>query len=456
MKMLKLAIGIVLVIFTCSSLPARAADPLQQGATMVKDAISALLPEVAQPEQEDETVTETASPDSPQPVSTKASSQTPATRIDEVRPHLHVFGVSAHAPAGYSPAQMRRAYGFDLLSGDGTGQTIAIVDAYGSPTVQADLNVFCATYGIPTTTINIVYPTGVPTTTDTGWAMETALDVEWAHAIAPGATIMLVVAKDASWANMLAAVDYAVTNGASQVSMSFGALETADSVGYNRHFEANNVTFTASTGDNSENVAFPASSPNVVAVGGTTLHLDGTGNRISETAWKDGGGGVSQRFQMPGYQAAFYDAYGVYDFSKHRWYHYATARSHPTWYNGYNSTVTTTNSFRQVPDISYNADPATGVAVYYKGAWNVVGGTSAGAPQWAALFALVNSARSTAINIPNNALYQLGAPDVRASYFNDILTGQNGGGFSATNGYDQVTGMGTPISNNLIPALITK
>jgi subtilase family serine protease len=119
---------------------------------------------------------------------------------------------------------VRHAYGFDQVTATGAGQTIAIVDAYGSQSAQKDLNTFCSYFGIASTTLVIAYPQGKPGN-NTGWAQETSLDVQWAHVIAPNATILLVVAKSSSLNNLLGAVDYAVAYGASVVSMSWGAGE---------------------------------------------------------------------------------------------------------------------------------------------------------------------------------------------------------------------------------------
>src|SRR5579885_1838802 len=157
-----------------------------------------------------------------------------ADRRREVIPVGHTMHPPVHrsiipfatgsSPTGYTPQQLRHAYGFDQLSATGAGQTIAIVDAYGSPTIQADLDTFCAQFGIPSTTVAIYYPQGTPGT-NSGWAGETSLDVEWAHAIAPGATIVLVAARSASTTDLFAAVDYAVGLGAKQISMSWGGSE---------------------------------------------------------------------------------------------------------------------------------------------------------------------------------------------------------------------------------------
>ena len=338
--------------------------------------------------------------------------------------HLHIGDYANTGPAGYTPAQIRHAYGFDRIAHTGAGQKIAIIDAYGSPTIQNDLNAFCKYFGLPQTTVQIYYPNGKPTKTDSGWALETSLDVEWAHAIAPGATIILVVSKDATLGNLLNAVDYAVQLGAKQISMSWGATEFPTETAYDLHFNKTNVTFTASSGDNGAGVSWPAVSPYVVAVGGTTLSLNASGNVLSEVAWTGSGGGTSAYVSKPAYQAPF---------------QYTTKR--------------------MVPDVSYNANPATGFPVYdstpYSGrsGWFTVGGTSAGAPQWAALIALANCSTIVPVTQTDTPLYRLGAPNIRSLYFRDIISGNNGR-YNALIGYDEVTGLGSPLSNTMVPALV--
>jgi subtilase family serine protease len=185
----------------------------------------------------------------------------------------------------YSPAQIRTAYGVDQIAATGEGQKIGIVDAYGDPSIQTDLNNLCSYYGISSTTVQILYAQGQPKARNSGWALETALDVEWAHAIAPDATIILSVAKSAGFSDLLGAVDAAVKAGATVVSMSWGNTESAGVDAYDSHFKAPGVTYVASSGDSGElagpEVEWPASSPYVVSVGGTTLYLDAAGNRTT-------------------------------------------------------------------------------------------------------------------------------------------------------------------------------
>jgi len=354
----------------------------------------------------------------------------PADLPDELKtvatPHLHIKPESISiSPLGYSPSKIRYAYGLDKISSTGAGQSIAIVDAYGSPTIQDDLDTFCSKFSLPKTVVQIHYPNGVPTTTDSDWALETSLDVEWAHAIAPGATIHLIVSPNASNYNLLSAVKYAVNLGATQVSMSWGCNEFSSESKYDSYFNHPGVSFFASSGDSGAGVLWPAVSPYVTAVGGTTLWFNCFGCVYSEQAWSGSGVGTSAYVSIPSYQSPFQ-----------------------------------TSTKRMVPDVSYNANPTTGYAVYMTkasilGGWTVIGGTSAGAPQWAALMAVVNSARKSPLDQPISALYKLGDPTIRTLYFRDITSGNNGG-YNAGVGYDEVTGLGSPCCANLIPMLISK
>src|SRR6266478_2241222 len=346
-------------------------------------------------------------------------------RPGHARPPLHI-NLTPSVSTSYTPAQIRHAYGFDQLAASGANQKIAIVDAYGNAHIQSDLNTFCSQFGISPTTVQIL---GNNTGSDAGWALETALDVEWAHAIAPGATIILAVAASNGSGDLLNAVDAAVNAGATVVSMSWGGPEFSGMSSYDNHFNRPNVTFTASSGDNGAGVEWPAVSPYVIGVGGTSLYLDANGNRTSETAWSGSGGGISSYYSEPGSQIGWQ-----------------------------------TSNKRGVPDVSYLADPGTGVYVYdaVNGGWFVVGGTSAGAPQWAGLIALVNQLRAgvgaAPLGTANSTIYSLaqGSPAtpyaVNSTYFYDVSQGNNGL-YNAGPPYDLVTGLGSPLGGALVAAL---
>jgi subtilase family serine protease len=341
-------------------------------------------------------------------------------------PHrVQIDGItdSAH---GFSPAQIKKAYGFDRIANQGGGQTIAIVDAYDNPNAEADLAVFSAQFGLPACTavnrcLQTLYSSGTQPATNPAWTFEISLDIQWAHAIAPEARLLLVEAPTSRLTDLLSAVDLAVRHGASVVSMSWGANEFYREAGYDSHFNVHNVIFTASSGDTGSGVEYPAAAANVVGVGGTTLSLEHSGEYEGETPWQDSGGGVSFVEAQPSFQLGFQKTGG-----------------------------------RSVPDVAYNADPHTGYAVYdsagYAGAsgWFQGGGTSAGAPQWAALFAIANSLRVNAGKLPldtvNFSLYQVAA------------SGNEGRRALSNAGtrYDFLTGLGSPRADLLIPALVAQ
>ena len=321
--------------------------------------------------------------------------------------YLRVRPNVSSSPTGLSPATVKSAYGFPTGSTAGAGTTIAIVDAYDHPKIESDLAVFSTQFGLPACTtangcfakVNQNGGTSYPKR-NAGWALEIALDVEWAHAIAPGARILLVEATSNSFTNLLAAEDYARTH-AHYVSNSWGAAEFSGESSYDSHFSGSGVSFFVSSGDNGTPAEYPSSSPNVISVGGTTLHFNG-GSFSSETGWSGSGGGCS-----------------VYENRN-------TAQS---------TGSVTCNGKRATPDVSLVADPASGVSVYdsfrYQGqaGWWTVGGTSASSPMWAA--------RSAAAGAVVNAAYVYG----NSISYRDITIGNNGAGCGP--GYDLVTGLGS-------------
>ncbi|MDR3602529.1 MAG: S53 family peptidase [Desulfosporosinus sp.] len=350
-------------------------------------------------------------------------------KIWEAHPPIHVKQ-NATIPTGYNPSQIRTAYGLDLLSANGSGQTIAIVDAYGSPNISNDLLVFNQQFGLPTADLTIAYAySGAKTKTNSAWALETSLDVEWAHAIAPNAKILLVIAKSASTSDLLKAIDYATSHGAQVVSMSWGGSEFSSEAHYESHFKNTGIIYVASSGDKGAGVQWPAASPNVLSVGGTTLTLDSNGNYLSETGWSGSGGGVSSYMSMPSY--------------------------HSNW-------TSIVGSHRGVLDVAFNADPNTGVAVYDstthndQSGWFEVSGTSLSAPVWAAMIALADQRRTSSLTSVNviTDLYNIAGKMESTGYltnYHDITQGNNG--YNAQQGYDLVTGIGSPKANNLILAL---
>lgn len=318
---------------------------------------------------------------------------------------------NASSPTGLSPATIQHVYGFSTSSAAGSGTVIAIVDAYDAPNIESDLNVFSSQYGLPECTtasgcfekVDQTGGTHYPRT-DSGWALEISLDVEWAHAIAPGAKILLVEAKSNSFSNLMAAEDYASAH-AQYVSNSWGGSESSGETSYDSHFSRSGVSFFVSSGDSGLGAEYPSSSPNVVSVGGTSLTFNTDGS-VTETGWSGSGGGCSS---------------------------YETATTSQQSYS--NESQVNCGSMRATPDVALDADPNSGVSVYdttkYSGqsGWFTVGGTSASAPMWAA--------RSADQGVVVDAAYVYGSNIT----FHDVTSGNNGA--SALQGYDLVTGLGS-------------
>ena len=381
---------------------------------------------------------------------------------------------SGSVVATYTPSQIRAAYGLPALPASysgltaaqlaqyGAGQTIYLVDAQNDPNVAAELAAFNAKFALPgctTTSIaasaslplaaapttgctfSVVYatPSGTMTASapayDSGWATEITLDVQWAHATAPLARLILVEAQDASLSSLLGAVQAANALGKGVVSMSFGGAEGNWTASEDSNFAVAGMTYLAATGDNGAGVSWPSVSANVLAVGGTTLTYSGSGTR-SEVAWSGTGGGTSAYTATPGYQNSSVPGMGVL-------------------------------AHRTVADVSFNADPSTGqyIVTIAPGSssqtWLSIGGTSLATPQWAGLIAIANAERAVAaktpLGLPHSVLYgQIStAPATYASAFADIIHGSDGScaTCSAKTGYDAVTGLGTPNAASLLSAL---
>jgi subtilase family serine protease len=390
------------------------------------------------------------------------------------------FGCQLTTPAAcFGPDQIHAAYSIQPLLDqgiNGAGHTIVIIDAYGTPTLADDVHVFDVTWGLNDPNLHVFTPFGIdPTSTANafGWGVETDLDVQWSHAVAPQANIALVVAKSNNDADINNAIKYAVDNNIGDViSMSFGegekCMSATDLANQHAIFEAakaKNITLFASSGDQGSaqpacdgsdsfflSASTPATDPDVTAVGGTNLFADGvSGAYQSETTWNEtaifgpaaSGGGHSVLFRRPDYQAP----------------------------------VVKDDQVREVPDVAYNAginggvivrafcpaDPnvcGAGASVFFR-----VGGTSAGSPQWAGLIAMADQMAGGRVGGINKTLYHLGKGVSPSTYFHDITTGNNGlifvgpgtgtpiAGFNAVSGYDMATGWGSPIASALVPAI---
>ena len=390
--------------------------------------------------------------------------------IIENNPKPHA---APQTPEGFSPAQIRQAYGINNITftggvkGDGKGQTIAIVDAFNNPTIVNDLAVFDQTFGLPApSSFKIVNQNGSSAVStlplnDPGWAGEITLDVEWAHAIAPAANILLVETTDNLTTNLLAGVDYARKQpGVVVVSNSWGGLESVGENAGDFIFSTPTghagVSFTVSAGDAGGPGNWPSASPNVLSIGGTSLKLTSSNNYSSETVWNDAamqfgaGGGGQSGFLYQTLDAAI---------------HLAPLEPVPNYQKSIRINGVPLTS-RGTPDVSYNADPLTGFAVYSTyafGGWlpGGVGGTSAGAPQWAALIAIADQGRAlmgrSSLSNVQSIMYSLPKSD-----FHDITIGNNDylglglglTGNAASPGYDLASGLGTPIANLVVRDLV--
>jgi len=378
-------------------------------------------------------------------------------------PEATTFSCQTTTPAGcYGPAQIRAAYGVDKVAATGAGRTIVIIDAFQSPTIHNDLSVFDQIFGLSDPTLNVIAPDGLTPFDQNdanmvGWAGEITLDVEWAHAIAPDATIDLVLAKSNNDADILSATRFAILHNLGDViSQSFGEAEQCmdRSLVDQQHMlfalaALRGITVLASSGDQGsaqptcDGTSFfkaastPASDPFVTAVGGTRLFADGiTGAYSSDSVWNEpnfqaaGGGGFSTIYGAPLYQH----------------------RQHL--------------SARGVPDISYNAAIIGGVLAVWSSSGqgaNLVfrfGGTSAGSPQWAGLTVLANQLGNHRVGFLNPRLYNIARKGKDGRYLHDVTTGDNTfhgditvPGFAATRGWDAASGLGTPNAANLLPRL---
>lgn len=351
----------------------------------------------------------------------------------------------------YGPDQIRAAYDIQPLLNahiDGTGTTIVIIDAFSSPTIQDDLNLFDHVWGLPDAIVDIATPDGTPPF-DAGWAHEISLDVEWAHAIAPGAHLQLVLAKSSDDVDLLSATRYAVDNNMGDViTQSFGEAEAAADPELLRQEHAvferaasKGITLVAGSGDFGAtnplangspapvpSAATPASDPDVTAVGGTQLIADPvTGAYGSESAWSDAagasGGGFSSVYRRPGYQAQF----------------------------------VASNAARGLPDVAYSAALYGSPVIFFNRMPAGFAGTSVGTPQWAGIVALAQQAAGHRQSQFNIRLYHVAKSSGYGAAFHDITTGNNTfagvTGFAAGAGWDPVTGLGTPDVAKLVPLL---
>jgi subtilase family serine protease len=351
--------------------------------------------------------------------------------------------LSNGSPTGLPPSALASVYslsGLSPSSGAGAGQIIAIVDAFHDPNALSDLNTFNAQYGyaaLSTCTslsqsgpcFEQVDPQGTPKV-NSSWVLEESLDIEWAHAEAPTAKIVLVEAASNSNTNLFNAVQSANGLGATEVSMSWGSAEFSSETSLDSDFTHANTFYTASAGDSGHQAQYPVASPNVIAVGGTTLNgCSGTScsGFTTETTWSGSGGGASAIEPVPGYQSSY---------------------TGPVF--GASTISLLTGGTRGIPDVSFEANPNTGVSIFDstriqgQSGWFTVGGTSVGAPNWAGILAAGAAAGKTALQ-GHSAIYSGGF----STNLRDITSGTNGTcgtDCTAGTGYDLVTGLGSPIN----------
>ena len=327
-------------------------------------------------------------------------------------------------PSGYGPSQLQTAYSLPSSTA-GSGATVALVDAYDDPNAESDLAVYRSQYGLPAcTTLNGCFKkvnengatSPLPPTEPPGddWATEESLDIDMVSAACPLCHIDLVEANSTSLDDLGTAVDAAVTLGAQYVSNSYGTGDFSGESSDDVYYDHPGVAITASAGDSDYGVSYPAASPDVVSVGGTSLNSNGSG--YTETVWGSSAGGEGTGSGCSGYETK------------------------PSWQTDSGCANRTDN------DVAAVADPNTGVAVYDtydQGGWLVVGGTSASSPIIASVYALAG--------LPSGGSYpaQYVYEQHDSSNINDVTSGANGTctpAYLCTGevGYDGPTGWGTP------------
>jgi subtilase family serine protease len=357
--------------------------------------------------------------------------------------------------SGYTPPDLVSAYklpAWSQTSTIGSGQTVAIVDAFNDPTAEHDLGVYRAAYGLPPCTVangcfRQLNQSGNPSplpATDTGWAQEESLDMDMVSAICPNCHIILIEASSATVADLAAAENKAAELGATEITNSFGGSEASSQTSYDSAFNHPGIAITVSAGDAGYGVEYPASVPTVTAVGGTSLTRASNARGWTETVWgsSSGGGllGLLGASQGTGSGCSKYE-------------------KKPSWQHDAGCTL------RTVADVSAVADPNTGVAVYDSTpdssgnvGWLQFGGTSVSAPLIAGVYALAGNAATVTQGSYQGAQYIYSHA---SGNVNDVTSGANGscGGFlsggatkkylcTAQVGYDGPTGLGTPNGYN--------
>lgn len=339
-------------------------------------------------------------------------------------------------PYGETPASIACVYGLtknipgcpiDKTTEVPTGGwgAIALVDAYYYAAAENDLNIFSSTFNLPqcTTSNNCFHQIVLGSTSVQGWEDEQNLDTQWAHAMAPNAQIYLVEAASGAPADLFAAVQVAaalVAPTGGIVSMSWSFPEFPSELTYDSYFQYPGVVFISSSGDYSAPARYPSASPYVISAGGTTIVRNAKGLLVDENAWSTRGDA------LPGEKSGASGGPSLYE-------------SRPAFQNVVQKIV---GAYRGTPDISFDANPKSGVLVYstFRGGWIVDGGTSAAAPS---LAGIINSANHRARTTTEELNYIYGNYIKNYhQYWHDILHGYNG--YPALVGYDFTTGLGSP------------
>ncbi len=378
--------------------------------------------------------------------------------------HERPATVTVLGPLGLPPDALRAIYGLpltkDLVAGvNGGSGTIAIVAAYDYATAATDFDTFSKNFGLPLSTdevcngthpcLKVVYATGIQPTSNCSWNVEEALDMEWAHAMAPYAQIVLVLAASSNLPDVFSAISVASNEvvcgrmscestyrlnddklgaisgegtGEGEVSISWGGPEFAGEADFDGYFTKLGVVYVAAIGDTGGTVNYPASSPYVVSAGGTSLHFTGTASGwafSSESAWADGGGGKSRYEPRPAYQDG----------------------------------ITLVGSMRGTPDLSFDADPNSGPIIYDSTAcngrvgWMDTGGTSVAAPALAGILNSTGRFYSSTANALDMIYAAYKTTSMYSSDYHDITVGTSGP-YSAGPGWDFTTGVGSPLTYN--------
>jgi kumamolisin len=363
------------------------------------------------------------------PPSTVGLPGVPRTSLLVFIPEGAVF--PSNQPAGETPASIACIYGLTKpVKGcpiDGTtavptggSRAIALVEYGHYPQEQNDLNTFSQQFGLPTANFeeHCIDTGGCPDSTGTGADLEMALDLQWAHAMAPNAKIYAVeTGTDLLGANQVAGKLVAGNGGGEVANTWLDLNEPPDEQQYDKYFKHKGIVYLVSAGDWMAVPRYPGTSPFVVSVGGTTIERNSSGSFTGESCWGRSGGGISAEEARPAYQDIIENLVG---------------------------------NFRGIPDISFDGDPATGVAVYsssYCGGWCIAGGTSIGAP---ALAGVVNSAGkfSSSTTVELTRIYKEYANQKEyGKRFRDITTGRNGIQLQqAMEGWDLCTGVGSVVT----------